>query len=215
MQTEKFQSPNDNQQIYPTFNPLTHIPPSYDIYGHQIPPNPNQSKYNILAEKDNIKVPWENNPLYKSTPMTRTKLLERRKKERIPDISYDLDGDGFVGGRDYVLSKRYDVDGDGKLNEIERKNALEGIQNGVEKELRANRIYPKGGEMYFSGEGEGITYRATYNWQSSVWHSFVIHAWDDRETGKTFLGLWIQNLKTEEWTLFAYFDCKAPSTKKS
>ena len=79
-------------------------------------------------------------------------------------------------------------------------------ENGVEKELRANRIYPKGGEMYFSGEGEGTTYRATYNWQSSVWHSFVIHAWDDRETGKTFLGLWIQNLKTEEWTLFAYFN---------
>ena len=148
MQTEKFQSPNDNQQTYPTFNPLTHIPPSYDIYGHQIPLNPNQSKYNILAEKDNIKVPWENNPLYKSTPMTRTKLLERRKKERIPDISYDLDGDGFVGGRDYVLSKRYDVDGDGKLNEIERKNALEGIQNGVEKEYVWN-LENQGGKRKF------------------------------------------------------------------
>jgi hypothetical protein len=124
MQTEALQSPNDNKQTFPTFNPLTHIPPSYDIYGHQIPPNPNQSRYNILAEKDNIKVPWDSkNQLYKSTPMTRTKLLERRKKERIPDISYDLDGDGFVGGRDYVLSKRYDVDRDGKLNEIERKLA--------------------------------------------------------------------------------------------
>ena len=149
MQTETFQSPNDNQQTIPTFNPLTHIPPSYDIYGHQIPPNPNQSKYNILAEKDNIKVPWDTkNQLYKSTPMTRTKLLERRKKERIPDISYDLDGDGFVGGRDYVLSKRYDVDGDGKLNEIERKNALEGIENGVEKEYVWN-LENQGGKRHF------------------------------------------------------------------
>ena len=149
MQTETFQSPNDNQQSFPTFNPLTHIPPSYDIYGHQIPPNPNQSKYNILAEKDNIKVPWDTkNQLYRSTPMTRTKLLERRKKERIPDISYDLDGDGFVGGRDYVLSKRYDVDGDGKLNEIERKNALEGIENGVEKEYVWN-LENQGGKRAF------------------------------------------------------------------
>ena len=149
MQTEALQSPNDNKQTFPTFNPLTHIPPSYDIYGHQIPPNPNQSKYNILAEKDNIKVPWDTkNQLYKSTPMTRTKLLERRKKERIPDISYDLDGDGFVGGRDYVLSKRYDVDGDGKLNEIERKNALEGIENGVEKEYVWN-LENQGGKRYF------------------------------------------------------------------
>ena len=149
MQTETIQSPNDNLQTIPTFNPLTHIPPSYDIYGHQIPPNPNQSKYNILAEKDNIKVPWDTkNQLYKSTPMTRTKLLERRKKERIPDISYDLDGDGFVGGRDYVLSKRYDVDGDGKLNEIERKNALEGIANGVEKEYVWN-LENQGGKRHF------------------------------------------------------------------
>ena len=149
MQTEALQSPNDNKQTFPTFNPLTHIPPSYDIYGHQIPPNPNQSRYNILAEKDNIKVPWDTkNQLYKSTPMTRTKLLERRKKERIPDISYDLDGDGFVGGRDYVLSKRYDVDGDGKLNEIERKNALEGIENGVEKEYVWN-LENQGGKRAF------------------------------------------------------------------
>lgn len=39
---------------------------------------------------------------------TKTKLLEYRKKEAIPDISYDLDGDGFVGGRDYVIARRFD-----------------------------------------------------------------------------------------------------------
>ncbi len=47
---------------------------------------------------------------------TRTELLEARRKERSPDISFDLDGDGFVGGRDYVISKIFDKDGDGKLN---------------------------------------------------------------------------------------------------
>ena len=26
----------------------------------------------------------------------------------IPDISYDIDGDGFVGGRDYVIARKFD-----------------------------------------------------------------------------------------------------------
>ena len=148
MKTEPTQPLNESLQSFPTFNPLTHIPPSYDIYGHQIPTNPNTTKFNILAEKDEIKIPWETNQLYKSTPMTRTKLLERRKKEKIPDISYDLDGDGYVGGRDYVLAKRYDVDGDGKLNEIEKKNALEGIKDGVEREYVWN-LENQGGKRAF------------------------------------------------------------------
>ena len=148
MENESLPTQNDITQASPTFNPLTHIPPSYDIYGHQIPTNPNTTKFNILAEKDKIKIPWETNQLYKSTPMTRTKLLERRKKEKIPDISYDLDGDGYVGGRDYVLAKRYDVDGDGKLNEIEKKNALEGIKDGVEREYVWN-LENQGGKRAF------------------------------------------------------------------
>ncbi len=147
MKTEP--SLNNNPKTSPTFNPLTHIPPSYDLYGHQIPTKQDENKLNILAEKDSIKIPWNTkNKLYQSTPMTRTKLIERRKKERIPDISYDLDGDGYVGGRDYVLAKRYDVDGDGKLNEIERKNALEGIKNGVEREYVWN-LESQGGKRAF------------------------------------------------------------------
>ena len=148
MQSEPNQSLNNNVQNFPAFDPLTHIPPSYDIYGHQIPKNP-KAKFNILAEKDNIKLPWETKSnLNKSTPMTQVKLLEKRKKERIPDISYDLDGDGYVGDKDYVLSKRYDADGDGKLNEIERKNALEGIQNGVERDYVWN-LENQGGKRAF------------------------------------------------------------------
>ena len=149
MKTEPIQNPNEAKQSFPTFNPLTHFPPAYDIYGHQIPTNQNKNKYNILAEKDNIKIPWDRtNQLYKSTPMTRTKLLERRKKEKIPDISYDLDGDGYVGGRDYVLAKRFDVDGDGKLNEKEKSNALEAIKNGVEREYVWN-LENQGGKRAF------------------------------------------------------------------
>ena len=60
---------------------------------------------------------------------TRTELLEARKKEAMPDLSFDLDGDGFVGGRDYVISKIFDKDGDGKLNPSERKAADEAVRN--------------------------------------------------------------------------------------
>ena len=47
----------------------------------------------------------------------------------MPHISFDLDGDGFVGGRDYVISKYHDKDGDGKLNAEERKAAEEAVKN--------------------------------------------------------------------------------------
>jgi hypothetical protein len=41
----------------------------------------------------------------------------------MPHISYDLDGDGIVGGRDLVIAKIFDKDQDGRLNTTERKNA--------------------------------------------------------------------------------------------
>lgn len=43
-------------------------------------------------------------------------------------MSYDLDGDGYVGNKDFVLSKIFDKDGDGKLNSQERKNADEALK---------------------------------------------------------------------------------------
>ena len=46
----------------------------------------------------------------------------------MPHPSYDLDGDGYVGGRDLVIAKQFDKDQDGILNEIERKNALEAVK---------------------------------------------------------------------------------------
>lgn len=49
--------------------------------------------------------------------------------EKYPDQSYDLDGDGFVGGRDLVIAKIFDKDKDGKLNADEKKTALEAIRN--------------------------------------------------------------------------------------
>ena len=40
--------------------------------------------------------------------ITRTQLIENRRKAKIPDISYDLDNDGNVSGRDYFIARKFD-----------------------------------------------------------------------------------------------------------
>ena len=50
--------------------------------------------------------------------------MQARKKEMIPHISNDLDGDGYVGNKDLVVAKHFDKDGDGRLNTAEKANAM-------------------------------------------------------------------------------------------
>ncbi len=50
--------------------------------------------------------------------------MQDRKKDMIPHISYDLDGDGYVGGRDLVIAKHFDEDKDGRLNTAEKSKAM-------------------------------------------------------------------------------------------
>ena len=116
------------------FNPKNHIPPKYDIYGYLRPYDKRREDMAILEEKDRIKIPWSMKNTNKSGAMTRSELINMRRKERLPDPSYDLDQDGYVGNVDLVLSKRFDKDNDGKLNEKEKKDAYEGISKGVENE---------------------------------------------------------------------------------
>lgn len=47
----------------------------------------------------------------------------------IPHISYDLDGDGIVGGRDLVVATLFDKDRDGKLSSVERENAIKALRD--------------------------------------------------------------------------------------
>jgi len=124
-----------NKNLFNTvngFNPMHHIPPKYDIYGYLKPLEKRYEDMSILTKLNEVKIPWCEKNSNKSGAMTQTELIDKRKKERIPDISYDLDQDGYVGGRDYVIAKRYDVDNDGKLNEQEKKAAYEGIKNNIE-----------------------------------------------------------------------------------
>jgi len=59
-------------------------------------------------------------PAYK----TRTELLESRKKCNVPDSSYDLDGDGVVGQREYFMAARLDKDVSGSLSLEEKREGL-------------------------------------------------------------------------------------------
>lgn len=66
---------------------------------------------------------------------TRSKLIELRKKEVLPDMSYDLDGDGFVGGRDYVIARRFDNGFKNYLTPQEKDTALNALKNGYEDQF--------------------------------------------------------------------------------
>ena len=56
-----------------------------------------------------------------------------RKKEALPDISYDLDGDGLVNGKDYVLARRFDQGLKNYLSDQEREDAIKAINDGYDK----------------------------------------------------------------------------------
>ena len=77
--------------------------------------------------------------------------------------------------------------------------------NSEVKSINATLIYPKGSEEYLEGEREGNHYIHEFEWNSHIWYRFVIHTWRDF-TGTTYVGAWIQDLSTKEWTLFSYFN---------
>jgi hypothetical protein len=105
--------------------------PRIDVFGWNlnIKKKPGDDGSNILSQNPRIPDWWSRPGMTDEQKKTRTKLGEQRHAERIPHISYDLDGDGYVGGKDYVVAKCFDKDGDGKLNEIERKNAFDALKN--------------------------------------------------------------------------------------
>lgn len=97
---------------------------------------------------------------------TQSKLFELRKKEHLPDISYDLDGDGYVGGRDYVIGRRFDEGMKNYLTADERKKAIEAVKNGYEDKFvwnveasgaqRQFRIMQKRGQIVDSDDFQAV-----------------------------------------------------------
>ena len=116
-----------------SFDPLTHIPPRYDIYGYLKTTNEN-NRYNILSERDKIKIPWEENKI-RNNPLTRSELIERRKRERIPEIE--------INEEEYRIRKK---ENNISLNKIYPQHPLSSIpqRNGIKtlnelKEYRNER----------------------------------------------------------------------------
>lgn len=102
--------------------------------------------------------------------MTLTKLKEARRIEHMPDISYDLDGDGYVGGRDYVVARRFDQGFKNYLTEEEQATAKKALEEGFESNFvwgveasgaqREYRIMQKRGAFVDGDDFGGVT--ATY-----------------------------------------------------
>ena len=55
-------------------------------------------------------------------------MLEFRRKEAIPDNSYDLDGDGLVSGKDYVIARKFDKGFKNYLTPDERQEAFDALK---------------------------------------------------------------------------------------
>ena len=59
-------------------------------------------------------------------------MIQLRKKEVLPDISYDLDNDGTVSNRDYFLARKFDEGSKNFLTKQEREKVLNALKNGYE-----------------------------------------------------------------------------------
>ena len=46
-----------------------------------------------------------------------------------------MDGDGFVGGKDFVIGKRFDRENKNYLTTTERMEAIKAVKDGYEKEF--------------------------------------------------------------------------------
>ncbi|KAF4720705.1 hypothetical protein FOZ63_004601 [Perkinsus olseni] len=98
--------------------------PHYNTHGHQHHrfPTKSLSGYADVAPISE----WEKEPKYR----TKSEMLHQRRANLIPDISYDVDGDGVIGARDYFIAKNFDEDRDGRLNQKERQRCMEALSKG-------------------------------------------------------------------------------------
>lgn len=111
------------------FDHLSHQPPRIDEFGFNKVYKPKITDDGINALRSEPKLPagWKDKPDQKI--WTNTELSLQRRADNMPHASFDLDGDGHVGDRDYFLAKRFDKDGDGKLNAKEKAEAIAAIKD--------------------------------------------------------------------------------------
>jgi len=98
--------------------------PNYDVHGRQSIRTSFKDKSGYVEQE--IPHHWEK-PV---NIRTRTELVAARRAEKHPDISFDVDGDGVVGQRDYFVGKHFDRDHDGHLNDEEKAAAVQALNDG-------------------------------------------------------------------------------------
>eukprot|EP00927_Polykrikos_kofoidii_P043921 TRINITY_DN38014_c0_g1_i1.p1 TRINITY_DN38014_c0_g1~~TRINITY_DN38014_c0_g1_i1.p1 ORF type:complete len:716 (+),score=125.83 TRINITY_DN38014_c0_g1_i1:139-2148(+) len=105
-----------------------HPVPNMNIYGHHDLRQPYQDKSHLFEEEINHPRWLGPSPGIRS----RSELQQARIASRVPDPkTYDLDGDGAVGQKDFLAARYFDRDCDGRLTSAERKQADEAIKNGL------------------------------------------------------------------------------------
>ena len=98
------------------YDEIMHQVPKIDEFGFNKEYRPKIGRDDRNALKAEVKIPTHWNQRADQVHVTNTELQAARRAEKRPDITFDLDGDGHVGDRDYFLSKHFDKDKDGKLN---------------------------------------------------------------------------------------------------
>jgi len=83
---------------------------------------------------------WNPEPKYRTV----TELKQARKRNAKPHHTFDVDGDGVVSSQDLLLSTKFDDDGNGVLDDAERKELRRAmVQSAIAKYRRLPRARGK------------------------------------------------------------------------
>jgi hypothetical protein len=114
-----------------SFKPLHHHLPQFKTTGEEMGIYHKLDVKNIMNEKDKIPSKWKTIP----KASTKTKLARMRKEEKIPDITFDLNGDGFVSPHEYAIAKMFDFNLNNKLDTPEKAYCLKKLKEGFESKM--------------------------------------------------------------------------------
>lgn len=81
----------------------------------------------FLLRRTNPGMDYVEKPIFK----TRSELLAQRREAMKPDASFDLDGDGVVGVREFYFAAKMDKDVSGQLNLEEKLHGLKDLRENV------------------------------------------------------------------------------------
>lgn len=107
-------------------SPHQGLVPHLNIHGQQHHRTPFKAKQQYENLGVQCHPAWTRVPAYRS----RTELIQARRTNMVPHASYDFDGDGVVGQRDYFIGKHFDKDHDDRLDPGERRAAENALKNG-------------------------------------------------------------------------------------